>query len=115
MMWARRLLIGSGMTVASLALASGVSGAASCGSMSGVSCSTTPTVSGTANTPVLPVTAAASQTPTTDGATGGSSGGSTGGSSSLPFTGADVAELAVIGAGAVVAGTLLTRRRRAAA
>jgi LPXTG-motif cell wall-anchored protein len=34
------------------------------------------------------------------------------GSSSLPFTGADVEELAVVGLGAVAAGGLLLRRRR---
>lgn len=34
------------------------------------------------------------------------------GSSSLPFTGADVAELAAIGAGAVVLGGVLVRARR---
>jgi LPXTG-motif cell wall-anchored protein len=32
--------------------------------------------------------------------------------SSLPFTGADISELAVVGAGAVLAGGLLIRRRR---
>ena len=37
------------------------------------------------------------------------------GSSSLPFTGADIGELAVVGAGAVVAGVVLSRRRRSAA
>jgi len=31
---------------------------------------------------------------------------------SLPFTGADVEELAVVGVGAVLAGSLLMRRRR---
>jgi LPXTG-motif cell wall-anchored protein len=31
---------------------------------------------------------------------------------SLPFTGADVEELAIVGAGAVLAGGLLIRRRR---
>jgi LPXTG-motif cell wall-anchored protein len=36
------------------------------------------------------------------------------GSSSLPFTGADIEELAVVGAGAVLAGGLLLRRRRSA-
>jgi hypothetical protein len=36
------------------------------------------------------------------------------GSSSLPFTGADVGELAAIGMGAVVIGRVLTRRRRQA-
>ncbi|MHB1519126.1 MAG: hypothetical protein ACYCVN_09350 [Acidimicrobiales bacterium] len=35
--------------------------------------------------------------------------------SSLPFTGADVGELAAIGAGAVLAGVVLSRRRRHAA
>jgi LPXTG-motif cell wall-anchored protein len=34
--------------------------------------------------------------------------------SSLPFTGADVAELALVGSGAVLAGGLLMRRRRRA-
>jgi LPXTG-motif cell wall-anchored protein len=34
------------------------------------------------------------------------------GSSSLPFTGTDIEELAVIGAGAVLVGGLLIRRRR---
>jgi LPXTG-motif cell wall-anchored protein len=37
------------------------------------------------------------------------------GSSSLPFTGADIEELAVVGAGAVLVGGLLIRRRRNAA
>jgi LPXTG-motif cell wall-anchored protein len=37
---------------------------------------------------------------------------SSGGLTSLPFTGADVEELAVIGVGALVAGGLLVRRRR---
>ncbi len=36
------------------------------------------------------------------------------GSSSLPFTGADIGELAVVGAGAVVLGGVLARRRRSA-
>ena len=36
------------------------------------------------------------------------------GSSSLPFTGADVGGLAVVGAGAVVLGGVLARRRRSA-
>ena len=34
--------------------------------------------------------------------------------SSLPFTGADVAELAFVGTGAVLAGSVLMRRRRRA-
>lgn len=62
----------------------------------GVVC--TPTVTHVTGTPVVPhithiVTHVASHAP-------------------LPFTGADVQELAVIGLGAVVAGTLLLIRRR---
>ena len=112
MMWARRLLIGSGLAVGSLALASGVAGAASCGSMSGVSCSVTPQVSGNQTTPTPATTAATSALPY-DG-TSSSSSSSTGSSSSLPFTGADIAELAVIGGAAAVVGGVLTRRRRLA-
>jgi LPXTG-motif cell wall-anchored protein len=36
------------------------------------------------------------------------------GSSSLPFTGADIGELAAVGAGAIVIGGILVRRRRSA-
>jgi LPXTG-motif cell wall-anchored protein len=36
------------------------------------------------------------------------------GTTSLPFTGADVEQLAVVGGGAVLAGSLLLRRRRRA-
>ncbi len=66
---------------------------------------TTPTVGndgndGAVQIPVAPVT---SVTPTPTATT-----------SSLPFTGADVAELAVIGTGAVLAGGVLMRRRRRA-
>ena len=35
-------------------------------------------------------------------------------SASLPFTGADIGELAVVGAGAIVVGGVLARRRRSA-
>ena len=51
----------------------------------------------------------ATVTPTNDG---GSPAAVSPVSSSLPFTGADVEELAVVGAGAILAGGLLLRRRR---
>jgi hypothetical protein len=105
-MWARRLLIGSGVAVASLIAVPSAAGAASCGSMSGVNCSTKPpAIAGNSGT-VKPT----SQLPATLGT--GSSGPTTAPTTSLPFTGADVEELAVVGAGAVLAGSLLMRRRR---
>ena len=62
--------------------------------------SSTPTVQGTAGTVGNPVPGTVSATSTSTG------------SSSLPFTGADIGELAVVGVGAVLAGGLLLRRRR---
>ncbi|HUD16208.1 MAG TPA: hypothetical protein VMQ59_03055 [Acidimicrobiales bacterium] len=95
------------MAVTSLLVAPTVAGAAaSCGSMSGVSCSVTPVIAGSSTSSAAPTASAlpntgpaASTAPTTT-------------TSSLPFTGADVEELAVVGAGAVLAGALLMRRRR---
>jgi LPXTG-motif cell wall-anchored protein len=106
-MWARRMIVGASLAVASVAMVPGLAGAATstgCTPAGSVTepgnCVTTPTVplSGTSTdpTPKLPTTS-------------GSSGATT---SSLPFTGADVAELAVIGTGAVLAGGVLMRRRR---
>lgn len=101
-MWARRLIVGSALAAASLIVVPGVSSAAtncvSAGSMSEPTCVVTPTVSGTGDG-IQPAAATPSTPPTT-------------GTSSLPFTGADVEGLAVIGLGAVAVGTLLTRRRR---
>ena len=91
-MLVRRLLIGAAVTVASLVTvpaATGVAGAASCGSTSGTPCDVTPTIAGSTSK-ITP-------------------------SSALPFTGADVEELAIIGVGGVLAGSLLMRRRRRAA
>ena len=109
-MWARRLIVGASLAVASVAMVPGIASAAtatSCipaGSVTEPSnCVTTPTVAndgndGAVQTPVAPIS---SVTPTPPSST-----------SSLPFTGADVAELAVIGTGAVLAGGVLMRRRR---
>jgi hypothetical protein len=104
-MWARRLIVGSSLAVASLAMAPGIAGATpSCVPAGSVTepagCVTTPTV--TANTDPLPAASGTGTVKTTSTP------------SSLPFTGADVAELAVIGTGAVLAGSVLARRRRRA-
>lgn len=107
-MWARRLIIGSGFAVASLTMLSGVAGAAGCasaGSMTQPGCVVPPTAAGGADgvaPAALPVDGPtpAKVTPVSTGPT------------SLPFTGADIEELAVVGAGAVLAGGLLLRRRR---
>ena len=101
-MWARRLFVGAGLAVASMAMVPGIAGAdpaSACVSAGSATepgnCVVTPTVSGRTIDPVThaPVKAAAT-------------------TSSLPFTGADVAELAVVGTGAVLAGGVLMRRRR---
>lgn len=101
-MWARRLIVGSGLAVASLALASGTAGAdcTPAGSMTQPGgCVTTPTVS--ANAATAAPTAAAHHDPTP-----------TNGTSSLPFTGADFEGLAVVGTAGVLTGVLLLQRRR---
>jgi hypothetical protein len=109
-MWARRLIIGASLAVASVAVVPGIAGATTgtgcvpAGSVTEPNnCVITPTVTndgndGAVQTLVAPTT---SVTPTPTAST-----------SSLPFTGADVAELAVIGTGAVLVGGVLTRRRR---
>ena len=103
-MWARRLIVGSSLAVASLAMAPGIAGATPgcvpAGSVTEPGCVTTPTVTG--NTDPLPAASGTGTVKTTSTP------------SSLPFTGADVAELAVIGTGAVLAGGMLARRRRRA-
>jgi len=62
--------------------------------------------------PSGPVVHAVSVTPPSP-ASASTSASSTAGSSSLPFTGADVAELAVIAMVLIAAGWAMTRRRRA--
>jgi hypothetical protein len=105
MIWVRRLMIGSGLVAASFLVATPMAGAID------TYTSTPPAVGSTATTPpsALPFTSE----PQATGATGTAT---QLGSSSLPFTGADIGELAVIGVGAVAAGRLLlVRRRRPAA
>ena len=106
-MWARRLIISSGLAVESLTVLSGAAGAAGCasaGSMTQPGCVVPPTAGGGAQG-VAPASVPHDPTPAkvTPVSTG---------PTSLPFTGADIEELAVVGAGAVLAGGLLLRRRR---
>jgi LPXTG-motif cell wall-anchored protein len=117
-MLARRLLIASGMAVASMSLVSvapGIAGAVSfspqsmaCSSTVTTNCITPPTK------PTKPgtVSATTGNLPYTASPTPGVTSPTAATTSSLPFTGADVEELAVVGLGAVLAGGLLMRRRR---
>jgi hypothetical protein len=97
--WTQRICIGSGLALASMFAVPAVAGAAS-------TCYTGCTPATVQNTSVTPTT------------TGGNDGSRTSalvnGSSSLPFTGADIGELAAVGAGAIVIGGVLARRRRSA-
>jgi len=112
-----RRLIGTGVMVATLMMAPSVARAADApcvtGSMTEPGCVVPPVVAGESSGPtptaVAPVTgpssAAAAQTaaPSAPVASG---------TTSLPFTGADIEGLAVIGLGGILAGGLLIRRRR---
>ena len=108
-MWARRLIVGASLAGASVAMVPGIAsadtatGCVAAGSVTEPgNCVTIPTVGGGGTGAVqTPGTPASSVDPTPTTST-----------SSLPFTGADVAELAVIGTGAVLAGGVLMRRRR---
>ncbi len=98
--WTRRMCIASGIAIASLCATPAVAGAATTTCYTGC---TPPTVSASTVVPPAP--------PSVDGV---STAASVNGSSSLPFTGADIGELAVVGAGAIVVGGVLARRRRSA-
>ncbi len=125
MIWARRLGLTAGLAVASMVVVPGVAGVAG----AAPNCPTTnsPTVSPsmtppTPNCPIVVPTVQGTNTvvgPTTSGhqatTAATSTNPTTGGTSSLPFTGADVEELAIIGGAALVAGAVLMRRRRTAA
>jgi LPXTG-motif cell wall-anchored protein len=105
-MWAKRLVIGAGLAVASFLMVPGVAGAGTTSCYTGC---TPPTIAatsvGVAPAGALPYSSTTSAATTTNPE----------GTSSLPFTGADVEELAVVGVGAVLAGGLLLRRRRSVA
>ena len=109
-MWARRLIIGSSLALASMAIVPSVAGADPACTPSQTmneptTCLVLPTVASTSDGPT---TAAVVVAPTTVAAVHTTAATT----SSLPFTGADVEELAVVGVGAVLAGGLLLRRRR---
>jgi hypothetical protein len=95
--WTQRICIGSGLALASMFAVPAVAGADS-------TCYTgcvPPTVQATSVTPSTgPGTSAVHTSAMVNG------------SSSLPFTGADIGELAAVGAGAIVIGGILARRRR---
>ena len=97
MKWTQRICIGAGLAVVSMFAVPTVAGAdATCY----VGCAP-PAVSPNS----VPLTAPKS-------ADGVHTSVMVNGSSSLPFTGADIGELAAVGVGAVVIGGVLTRRRR---
>jgi hypothetical protein len=95
--WTKRIGIGATVAAASLFVVPGVA-AADTTCYTGC---TPPTVSPTSTLPAPPHTDPVHTT-------------AVNGSSSLPFTGADVGELAAVGVGAIVVGGLLARRRRTA-
>jgi hypothetical protein len=94
--WTQRICIGSGFALASMFAVPAVAGA---DSTCYTGC-TPPTVN------------AVSVTPSTTSGSGTHTSALVNGSSSLPFTGADIGELAAVGAGAIVIGGILVRRRR---
>jgi hypothetical protein len=99
MKWTQRICLATGMAVASMIAVPSIAGAdATC-----YTGCTPPSVS-PVSVPVSP--------PRTDPVHTAAVATATNGSSSLPFTGADVGELAALGLGAVVIGGVLTRRRR---
>ena len=99
--WTKRIGIGTGIALASMFAVPTVVGAASTTCYTGC---TPPTVSPNSVPPPSP--------PSTDGPQTAASTTIANGSSTLPFTGADIGELAAVGVGAVVIGGVLTRRRR---
>jgi LPXTG-motif cell wall-anchored protein len=103
MKWTQRILIGTGLAVTSLFAVPTVAGAV--GTTCYVGC-TPPNVS-PSSVPVAPTSDGGAHVAATSTLANGSS--------SLPFTGADIGELAAVGAGAVVIGGVLARRRRRAA
>ncbi len=98
MTWTKRITISAGLALTSLVAVPAVAGADGC-----YTGCTPPVVHNTSVTPPADGTTTPVQTTA-----------QVDGSSSLPFTGADIGELAVVGAGAVAIGVVMTRRRRSA-
>lgn len=111
-MKARHLLVGGGMIVASVGAALAtmpVSAYAGTSSDPGCYTCSAPPPTKTTDPNQLPFTPSGSTSPTSSNANVTQQQSSI---TSLPFTGADVEEIAVIGGGALVVGAVLTRRRR---
>ena len=105
MTWTKRITLSAGLALTSLVAVPAVAGA------------TTPTTTlpGCYPTCAAPNVNGTAGTPTSTDGVHATTTAQVNGSSSLPFTGADIGELAAVGAGAVVVGVVLTRRRRSAA
>jgi len=101
--WTKRMGIGTGIALASVFVVPTVAGAASTTCYTGCTPST-----------VSPNTVLPPSPPSTGGPQTAATTTIANGSSSLPFTGADIGELAAVGVGAVVIGGVMTRRRRQA-
>jgi len=99
MKWTQRICIGTGLAAVSLFAVPTAVGATATNCYTGC---TPPTVGSTVTGPPTTITQTTDPVQTA----------SVNGSSSLPFTGADVGELAAVGVAAVVIGGVLTRRRR---
>ena len=114
-MKARHLLIGGGMIVASVGAAlATMPVTANAASPSDTSCYTcSPPPPPTTDPNQLPFTPSGGTTPTSSSTNANANVTQQQSSiTSLPFTGADVEEIAVVGGGALVVGAVLTRRRR---
>jgi LPXTG-motif cell wall-anchored protein len=116
--WTRRVAAGAAVGAIVVLLSAGTAGAAGSTpsgcvipqTMDEPTCVVAPVVVASSNSPSLPFTGT---TPATGPAvTPAAATPPSASPTSLPFTGADVEELAVVGVGAVLAGTLLLRRRR---
>ncbi len=109
-----RSVVVAGVLASTALLTSGWLAPSTAGAASDPGCYTsclpfTPTDPTDPGGPTTPVTTPTSPGGPTDP---GGAGTNSGEVSSLPFTGADVAELAVVGVGAVAVGTVLLRRRK---
>ena len=106
MKWSQRICVGAGLAVTSMFAVPAVAGA-------DTTCYTGCTPPAVSPATVTPATVTPPAPTGTNGVN--STAVTTNGSSSLPFTGADIGELAAVGLGAVVIGGVLTRRRRRSA
>ena len=107
MKWTQRICIGAGLAVTSMFAVPAMAGADS-------TCYTNCTPPSVSPTSVPPPSPSGDGSPAVASSDGSTATQVVSSSSSLPFTGADIGELAAVGAGAVVIGGILIRRRRTA-